>query len=316
MILLSQNKENKMSKFNYDDLIIENIEIETILLADLMDSKGKWKYDASSEQFGMSVDMQYSKLLLSVKSKGQTRAVYIWRNRIMDGRNRCKALLEAGIDTVKIRRFPNQMDSKQRRQVAKDEEMARRHETPTQIACTAIKEYFRLKDAGTKVTQEEVLLEYPTSTASMILAVWLYKNQNSVFVNLFDGKPYPIPLFDSSGDPLLGERGKQKFDTTDSLNKIVAYFKKKKKDDERIRLAQEAADMEGDINEVDLSEFGIAEEGGSSDHSKNLALLFQLAESYIHFHSAQYDIEDIAFTMKTKMVEAVKAKESNEKDEK
>ena len=304
-----------MSEFNYDNLVIEELPIETIPLSDLMDSKGKWKFDASSEQFGMAVEIQYSKLLLSIKSSGQTRAIYIWRGRIMDGRNRCKALLEAGETMVRVRRFPNQMNEEQRRQVAKDEEMARKHQTPTQIACIATKEYFRVKGEGLSITQAEIIEAYPTSTASVSLAVWLYKNQNSVFNDLFDGKPYPIPLFDGMGGPLFDERGKQRFNTTDSLNNIVAYFKKKKKDDERIRAAQEAEDMAGDIDEADLSEFAIGEEGGSSEHSKDLALLFQLAESYIRFHSAQYDIEDIAFTMKTKLDEAVKAKAQEPKDE-
>jgi hypothetical protein len=218
----------------------DDLPVETIELSDLQDKNGKWKYHEASEQFAMTVNMQYDRLKNSIEEKGQLRPVWIFRKRIVDGRNRCKALEELNISEVKVKKLPHKTSKDDLIELAKSEEMDRRHETPTQLACYAVREYYRMKKATTKkVTRDVILKDVPASTANYDNAKWIYKYQPVIFEQLFDGKAV---ILDNPHRP------------TQSLSAVKSFYSNKMKEDAALHAEielQEKIDRENMNAEVE-----------------------------------------------------------------
>ena len=216
-------------------------DMDTIDLSKLKTTSGDFKYDISSEQFGMSVAIQYDILKNDIKKNGQLEPIYIWRNRIGDGRNRCKALDELGIDKVKVIRLPHKMDEEERMEFAGSTEMARRHESPTQLVCVAAKEYGRRKSIpGLKVSISDIREEYPVTATLLSNANWLYKNEPSVFKILFDGGKIQLDPYREA--------------TTDSITTVWSHFKaihKRREEDAKRAEERECSEMDGAIEDED-----------------------------------------------------------------
>lgn len=243
-----------------------------IALSELKDKNGNFKYDESSKQFSMTVKMQYDMLKNSIGKIGQEVPIVIWRNRIVDGRNRCKALDELGINTVAAKKLPHQMSQEDRMQLAREIENARRHETPTQIACNAVKEYHRRKKTGLKVKTADILEEFPASSANFTSANWIYKHQPDIFESLFDG------------DTVVT---KDKYRPTQSLAAIMNFYKQKeKKDKER----KEKSDMDEELARKEMDNVSIEEDTNIKTNGKSEAygaidlVVDPLIEFYINSH--------------------------------
>jgi len=86
----------------------------------------------------------------------------------------------------------------------------RRHQTPTQLACTAVLSWNTNKPKDT--TQKEFIATYAVSIANFANAQWLYKNNRQVFEALRNGKKVTI---DSDN----------KYKTSDSLTAVVRFYK-------------------------------------------------------------------------------------------
>ncbi len=213
---------------------INNLSVKSIALPDLKDKNGKWKYDESSEQFGMTVHMQYSKLKNSIKLKGQEVPILIWRNRIVDGRNRSKALDEHNIEEVLVRELPHKTSLADRMELAKGSEYDRRHETPTQLACNAVKEYLRKKAAGVKVKQSEIVKDSLASSANFTNAMWIYKHQPNIFELLFNGEDIKL-------DNIL----------THSLSAIKKFYKER---EEAMKALTEQRELDEEVAIAELDE--------------------------------------------------------------
>ncbi len=194
---------------------LKDLPVEIIPLSDLKDKNGRFKYDESSEQFGMSVELQYDVLKESIRKKGQEVPILIWRERIVDGRNRCKALDELDIDTVDVKKLLYMSTLEERMELAKDTEYGHRHETPTQLACNAVKEFFRLKKLGKKVTEASVLKNSLASAPNFRHAKWIHENQPMIFDRLFKGE---LVKLDDEHRP------------TQSLAAIANVYKKQEKE--------------------------------------------------------------------------------------
>ncbi len=193
-----------------------NLTIESQALSELKDKNGNFKYDESSEQFGMTVSVQYEVLKESISKNGQQVPIWIWRDRIVDGRNRVKALSELGIEEVIVKKLPWKCKLEDRMELARNTEYGRRHQTPTQIACDAVKEYDRRKKLGSKEKnlKEIILKETGASSANFSSARWILKNKPLIFKRLFDGEELKL-----DGD----------FKKTQSLPAIQSHYKKQEK---------------------------------------------------------------------------------------
>ncbi len=167
---------------------ITKIGIEIIALSELKDKNGKFKYDEASKQFPMMDDRTFELHKSSMDNSKQIEPIIIHFSNIVDGRNRCKALDELGEDTVKVRRLPNNCTQEERMVLAKEIEDSRKKPTPTQIACASVKEFFRLKKLGKKVSEKTILSNSSASQQNFRHAKWLYKNQPNIFERLFNGE--------------------------------------------------------------------------------------------------------------------------------
>ncbi len=167
---------------------VNKITIESILLEDLKDRGGNFKTDTSADMFPMMGDIQLNVLKDSIAKEGQTEPILIWRGSIVDGRNRCKALNESGVTSVIVKKLPHKMSRDERIALTKLIENTRRHETPTQLACSAVREYYRLKALGEKVTVKVIVEKYPTSRGNFEVAKWIYDRYRGDFELLFEGK--------------------------------------------------------------------------------------------------------------------------------
>ena len=193
---------------------IKNLSGDSISLSELKDKNGRFRYDESSEQFGMSVSVQYEKLINDIKEHGQEKPIYIWRGLICDGRNRCKALDELGTKDVDVINLPHKCRLEERIDLAQRIELTHRHNTPTQFACIAVKEYFRLKKAKKKVTKDSILEIYPATATNFTYAKSLYEKYPLIFKRLFHGE---LVKTDDTHAP------------TQSLAAVANFYKKEEK---------------------------------------------------------------------------------------
>ena len=218
----------------------KDLPVASIALSELKDKKGKFKYDESSEQFGMSTTVQYDILKNDIEVHGQEKPIYIWRKRICDGRNRCKALNELGIDTVEVQELPHKCTLEERIELAKRGELTHRHSTPTQFACIAVKEYFRLKKCGKKVTAASVLKTNPSTPTNFGYAKYISEKHPTIFERLFDGESIVLT------NPKR---------PTSSLAAIVNFYKEIEKTNDVLR-EQQAIDEELAIEQLDKENEG------------------------------------------------------------
>ena len=167
---------------------VNKLTSEIIPLVDLMDKDGNLKTDTSAEMFPMMNDIQLGILKDSLNINRQREAVLTWRNKIVDGRNRCKALNELGVSDVTVKKLPHKMTEEERGSLVKLIENTRRHETSTQLACSAVREYYRLRALGEKVTAGNIVKKFPVSLSNFKIAKWIYENYRADFEVLFEGK--------------------------------------------------------------------------------------------------------------------------------
>ena len=89
---------------------------------------------------------------LDIETNGQLDPVILYRNRIVDGRNRHRALTMLNITTIKVMRMNNNSTIEQIRSLVQSKEN-RRHETVSQIAITAYK--YMNSTTGTNISRAE-----------------------------------------------------------------------------------------------------------------------------------------------------------------
>ena len=246
---------------------INKLNVEIIPLSDLIGKNGKFKLDESAEQFGRSMKMQYDQLKSSIADIGQTDPIIIWRNQVCDGRHRCVALHELEIDTVKVRSLPHKTGLEERMKLAKDTEFTRRHETPTQLACTAAKEYYRRKALGQKVTARIILDAYPTTDSLLTPAKKLYEYYPAVFETLFNGGGVNI-------DP------ENPYKLVTSLQAIWKHYK---------------AEMDRMARETENPDYGGEGEGETGD--QEIAKLMKKLDFWIESESVDYGKDKIRYAL-------------------
>jgi hypothetical protein len=98
-----------------------------------------------SETHPVMTPSQYASLLDDIRRNGQISAILLYRNKVVDGRHRLKALQELKIPTIKAIRLPNNLTLQEVETMVLSTEK-RRHLTPTQLAIKA----YRMFEQGAK----------------------------------------------------------------------------------------------------------------------------------------------------------------------
>ena len=187
----------------------------------------------------MSIE-QYEAFKADIAKNGQMQPVIAYRDKIVDGRHRLRALTDLGIATIKVTNLPNNLTLDEVKQKVVSTEK-RRHQSPTQLAING----YRLYKAGAK--QTEAVLSTGCSLANLKHVVALEKL----------GRLDIIDLLEKGGKVDIGIANYNKF--TDSLLGIVTWVKKQQ--DHTEQLLQDLANkvdtevvepkVEVDMNKID-----------------------------------------------------------------
>lgn len=129
----------------------------------------------------------------NVKELGYiTTAIVIFRGKVVDGRHRLKASEELGFTEIPCRIIPNntKLTDIQEKLIMTQE--VRRHQTPTQRTCSAVLEYYRIKESGQKTTQQIVATTNEISVFLLKNALFIYKNNREIFDALLNGNSIKV----------------------------------------------------------------------------------------------------------------------------
>lgn len=156
---------------------------------------------------------EFNALKNDMKLNGQLEPLVMYRNKVIDGRHRTKAAKELGWNTLKVKAIESNLPIEDVRSIILRYEN-RRHQTPTQKAIFALREYNRLKTEGEKASQGSVAALFGTTRQALNRAKVLSETVSSTIMDtLFNGGKINIGSIE------------QPFNT-DSLTAVYNYFKK------------------------------------------------------------------------------------------
>lgn len=140
----------------------------------------------------MMTDSRFDSFMDDIKENGQLEPIKVSRNKYYDGRNRIKALKLLGEEFVEAEINDKLSDEEILSKVGSLEN--RRHQTPTQLAILALKEYITLsEDSETKVSQDVIAKKYGISRKNLAEAKSLRERAKwLVDDTLFNGGKYNI----------------------------------------------------------------------------------------------------------------------------
>ena len=158
---------------------------------------------------------QYEALKDSIKEFGQIYPAVLYKGLLIDGRHRLKALKELGIEKIKYKNENPQMtEGEVRDRILKVHEQ-RRHQTPTQKAIMAYREFVRRKKKGEKVTIGSIAKEFGSTRELVSRTKTLAELTSERIIEiLFNGGKIEIKQPDSNY-----------VRQTDSIITLVTYFK-------------------------------------------------------------------------------------------
>ena len=134
---------------------------------------------------------QFEALKMDIKENGQLEPIKLSGTNCYDGRHRIAALTELGQTTVEAVVNNSLSDSDIKSQVLSLEN--RRHQTPTQLAIMAYKEYKMLSfDADTKESQGSVAKRFGITRTNLAEVKSLAERSPDIIDYLFDGNKLNI----------------------------------------------------------------------------------------------------------------------------
>jgi hypothetical protein len=158
---------------------------------------------------------QYEAFKADLAKNGQLQPVLTYRDKIVDGRHRLRALTELGIDSINVIPLANNLTLEEVKRLVVSTEK-RRHQSPTQLAINGYRAY----KSGAK--QQDAVISTGCSLSNLKHVVALEKL----------GRLDIIELLEKGGKVDIGNAGYSKF--TDSLLGIVTWVKKKQEDSEEL----------------------------------------------------------------------------------
>ena len=159
-------------------------------------------------------EAEFKGLKLSIHENGQQMPIKLYRGKCIDGRHRVKALRELGITEVLYENENSQLSLEDIRTKILTVYERRRHQTPTQKAILAYREYQRVRESGDKIGQGAVAESLGTTIKQLGRAKQLEEVAGRDIVELlFQGNKINIG---TEAHP----------NNTDSLDSLINYFKK------------------------------------------------------------------------------------------
>lgn len=159
-------------------------------------------------------EAEFKGLKLSIHENGQQMPIKLYRGKCIDGRHRVKALRELGVTEVLYENENSQLSLEDIRTKILTVYERRRHQTPTQKAILAYREYQRVRESGDKIGQGAVAESLGTTIKQLGRAKQLDEVAGKDIVELlFQGNRINIG---TEAHP----------NNTDSLDSLINYFKK------------------------------------------------------------------------------------------
>lgn len=160
-------------------------------------------------------DVQYIALRESIKDHGQQVPVVIYRGKVIDGRHRVKALRELKSETIMCEILNSQLSIEDIKEKVMNIYENRRHQTPTQLAIMAYRDYISYQTIGEKYGQAEICKRHGTVVKQLGRVSTLMKLAGEEIIELlFNGNKLNIGTLER---PCL----------TDSLQSLITYYKKR-----------------------------------------------------------------------------------------
>ncbi len=148
--------------------------------------------------------VQLDALYKSIDVSGQLDPVWVYRNRIVDGRHRYICLNRLGIETIKVIRMPNNSTLSDIRDVVLGKEI-RRHQTPTQLAISA---YDLMKEKGMTQADSAKMIGATRKGIGLVKQIVELYGRRDIIDLLKNGDKFPH----------------KEFSTTESLLTIVGWL--------------------------------------------------------------------------------------------
>ncbi len=139
---------------NLDTLEVEEVNIDSLTLHPLAETTP-----------GYTTEMFIS-LTQSIEEEGQSKAVTVYRNKIVDGRHRWLVLRSLKSDTIKIKRVPNNTSLKELATEVRTTE-TRRQQTTAQLAIYALRQGVNIRGGGEKITNVELAAKFGTTAKEL-----------------------------------------------------------------------------------------------------------------------------------------------------
>ena len=161
---------------------------------------------------------QFKALKQSIAEHGQQIPVVTYRGKVIDGRHRIKALRELGLTEVKSISEESNMSYEDIREKIMNVYENRRHQTPTQKAIMAYREYAKAKKEGEKISQGAAAELYGTTVKQLGRAQTLHKLAGDDIIELlFQGNKLNTGTISQPNN-------------TDSLATLILYYKNRTED--------------------------------------------------------------------------------------
>lgn len=159
-------------------------------------------------------DGRFKALKHSIEELGQKLPIVMYRGKCIDGRHRVRAFRELGLDEITAINENSQMSIEEIRETILNGYEQRRHQTPTQSAIMAYREWEACRVSGEKGSQGSIAEKYGIGLKQIGRAKQLYSLAGSNIMELlFQGNKINI------GTEHLPNN-------TDSLYSLINYFNK------------------------------------------------------------------------------------------
>ncbi len=207
-----------------DTIEVEDVEIDSLSLHPLAKTTP-----------GYTKEMLIS-LTQSIEEEGQSKAVTVYRNKIVDGRHRWLVLNSLGSKTIKIKRVPNNTSIKDLASEVRTTE-TRRQQTTAQLAIYALRQGVNIRAGGEKITNVELAAKFGTTVKELSRASKIGDggkgklNRPDILEELFQGgkidigdgyKPYPTNSMQTIINFLTSLKASQAKDIT-GIDEIIHF---------------------------------------------------------------------------------------------
>jgi hypothetical protein len=199
--------------------------------------------------------IQFNSLKDSIREHGQELPVITYRSKVIDGRHRLKAMRELGLLTILATSLDSQMSIEDIQEKILNIYENRRHQTPTQKAIMAYREYALSKKTGEKRDQGAIATRHGTTRNQLGKVKSLHECAGDEVIEfLFQGNKINTGTVTNPNN-------------TDSLSTLVLFYKNRNttiiENSEKTTINEDFTDEEIELSNAIIIEL-------SNIHSKRM----------------------------------------------